>query len=425
MIGTLLAELAPRVSQADGVRTTDQTISVAVDDGGEVSVYSDESDAVHLRVVENGRVGWAGGLTVGAERVIRAAFESARAGDPAELWLPAPAPTPSVTTRSPAAATLGVADLFELARALTDRLARRERRVDAWAERSAGRVEVANTRGVMVAYEVSVVGVGASVLASTGPEVPCRVHLAQVGVPAVAAIEGLVAEVERRLAPERTEGDIWSPSARVWFEPRAVATLLAPLLARLAGERWLTGRHRFPALDRRVSLRDDSLAPGRPGSRPIDKDDVPTRCLTLIEGGQPVAGILDLVAASRNRVPPTGHGWRRGFSPPRTGFSNPGLAPGDASRSDLAAAVGEGLVVSDLRFGPSPNPETGAFRIRAPWTYAIGGGEIQGRVEGAELSGNVFELLGSRVVAVGADPTWVGSVLVPSLVLDGVGVRLR
>jgi PmbA protein len=281
-------------------------------------------------------------------------------------------------------------------------------------------VEVVNTRGVTAAYEVTVVGVGATVSTSGGAA--CRVHLVEVGVPPLTAIEGLVAEIDERLDPPLLEEDPPAGPARVWFKPRAVAALLGPVLSRLAGERWVGGRERFPLLDRRLNLADDPLAAGRPGSRPIDDDGVPTRRLTLIHEGRAVAGILDLVTASRSFLPATGHGWRRGFGAPRIGFSNPVLAPGAGSPDDLAVAVGDGLVVADLRFGPAPNPESGAFRMWAPWTYLTRAGAIHGRLAGVELSGNVFELLGSRVLAVGADAQWVGSSRVPSLVLDGVVV---
>ena len=210
----------------------------------------------------------------------------------------------------------------------------------------------------------------------------------------------------------------------VWFTPAASRALLTPVLARLLGERWLASRDTWPVLDSRLTISDDPLAPGRPGSRPVCDDGVPSRRLVLIDRGHAVAGLLDLAVASRHGLPATGHGWRRGPSAPRIGFTNLVVEPGDAGPGDLARAAGNGLLVEDLTFGPAPDPVSGVFRVSVPWAYQLSEGEIVGRLEGTSITGDVFDLL-RRVVAVGADSEWSGPVRMPALVIDGVGVERR
>jgi predicted Zn-dependent protease len=193
---------------------------------------------------------------------------------------------------------------------------------------------------------------------------------------------------------------------------------------RQAGDRWLGTRTPRAAIDARLSLYDDPLVDGRPGSRPICDDGIPTQRLVLIEAGKAVAGLLDLQTACRYRLPATGHGLRRGYRAPGAGFSNLVLESSEPGTSDLAAAVGDGLMVSEIELGPAPNPERGVFRVAVPWCYRIVGGRIVGRVVGAVLAGDAFRLL-ERVGAIGTDAAWRGAVRVPSLVLDGVGVTLR
>jgi predicted Zn-dependent protease len=151
---------------------------------------------------------------------------------------------------------------------------------------------------------------------------------------------------------------------------------------------------------------------------------VPTRTITLVDQGQPRAGIFDLVVASRHDLPATGHGWRRGFAGPRIGCSNLVLAPGEIPGDRLAELVGDGLLVTDLELGPAPSRATGVFRVAVPWAYRISGGEVIGRIAGAVVGGDVFDLL-ARVAGVGADGGWIGSSSVPSLVIEGVTVDLR
>ncbi|MHB1326664.1 MAG: metallopeptidase TldD-related protein [Gemmatimonadales bacterium] len=422
MIGGLLSDLASRGAQADVTLVDDDTLTVSLDPDGATSLSADGNRSVHVRVAQHGKVGWAAGATHSVRNVVDAAFRSAACGAPAPLFLPAPAPLPSVMTRSPGAAALGARDLHEYARQLRERLGRHGWQLESWAERSAGAVEVGNTRGVQAAYDVSLVGVGVEARAPDG--MICRVYRSQVAPFESQDLAALVDEVERQLLPPLLADAPAVRTERIWFGPRAVRALLAPLLPRLIGERWAAGRDRWPELDRRLTLIDDPLLDGRPGSRPICDDGVPTRRITLIDAGRPAEGILDLTVASRTCRPATGHGWRRGFAPPRAGFSNLVLRPGTATTEQLAREVGSGLFVADWSFGTAPNLATGVFRAEAPWTYRMDGGTVTGRLDGVVLTGDTFELL-ARVVAVGAPAEWVGGALLPSLVVDGVGVELR
>lgn len=423
MIGPLLIDLAPRVTHADASRVLDDTLSVSVDGDGPAGVAADESDTLQVRIAAGGRIGWAGGATAAAAEVIQAALRSAECSDAGILMTPAPAPLPTVVTRSPAASALSARDLLGLAGGLMDRLQRKGRRVEVWAERSAGSVEVANTRGVSASYEVTLAGLGATVRDGR-TAAACRVHLAQVGAPGLAEIESIVRETEFRLGFPVLDEVAVGPSARVWFRPRAVRALVAPLLARLAGQAWVDGRQAWPELDPRLTLIDDPLADGRPASRPISDDGVVARPVTLIASGRATGGILDLGLASSTRLPATGHSRQRGYAAPRAGFSNLVMLPGPTPPDDLAGVVGDGLLVADLAWGSAPNPAAGVFRVEAPWTYLVRQGKVVGRLDGAVLSGDVFALL-TRLVAIGAEEEWIGSWRLPSLVVDGVGVAVR
>jgi PmbA protein len=424
MIARLLTELGGRVAHADVVATIDDTLTAERDPDGATAVEATESALVQVRLADQGRVGWAGGMASEADRIVAAARRSLEVSDLVPLLPPARSELPGVVTHARGVAMMGPADLVELTRTLADRIERPGRRLEVWAERSVGTVSIGNTRGVSAEFDVSLVGLGATVRPDQGPPAAFRVHLAQTEPFDQVAVGALADEVNEALAPPGLEFQSLSARVRVWFGPRAVRELILPLLSRQMGEGWLLRREPVPRYDERLTIVDDSLTPARPGSRPIDDDGVPTRRLTLIDRGQPTAGIVDVLLGSRHLRPPTGHGYRRGYAAPRVGFSNLLLETGTAERPALAAATGEGLYVPTLTFGPAPNPETGVFRVAVPWAYRMAGGEIVGRLDGLWLAGNVFELV-RRVVAVGADSTWIGPVRVPSLVLDGVAATAR
>jgi len=163
VIGRILDALAPRVSAADVVVKVDGTLTVAISADGDTRVGSVRSQTSHLRVIRDGRVGYASASEDDAGELTGRAMTAAASGGEIELFLPAPSPLPEVLTRAPQAAAADVAVLEGLARALLERLQRSSRRVEVWAERSSGSVRVGNTRGVLAGYDVTLGGVGATV----------------------------------------------------------------------------------------------------------------------------------------------------------------------------------------------------------------------------------------------------------------------
>jgi PmbA protein len=323
--------------------------------------------------------------------------------------------------------------LEALARALASRLSRTGRRVEAWAERSAGSVRVANHRGVFAGYEVTLAGIGAVVeTLGAGGAPPCRVHFSGAGLPTLQDVERLVDEADRRLDPP-----VLAPTRRlparmpVCFAPRAAATLLRPIRAALTGrEAWLggsplRGRIGERVFDERFSLSDDPLAPDRPGSRPLDDEGVVSRRIGLVERGRLMQFLADLETGARAGVPSTGHGWRTagygGGLAPRVGSTNLRVTPGIEGRATLRTMMGQGLLVEDLEWAGGPNPGSGDFALPAPWTYLVETGSIRGRLENVVLTGNAFTLL-QRLGAVGSDAEWIGGLCTPTLLIDGVAV---
>jgi len=216
----------------------------------------------------------------------------------------------------------------------------------------------------------------------------------------------------------------------VCLAPRAVATFLRPLRAALAGHQaWLgdsplRARLGERVFDERLSVTDDPLAPGRPATRPIDDDGVVSRRLPLIERGRLLALLADLEIGARAGVPSTGHGWRTASATSRVGFTNLCLTPGIESRATLLTMMGRGLLVEDLEWGGGPNPLAGTLALRAPWAYLVEGGVVRGRLEGMLLWGNMFRAL-EQLGAIGNDPTWVGSLCVPTLLIEGLTVAQK
>lgn len=432
MIGRVLEAVSGRVAAADALVKTDDTLSLAISPDGETRVAASRTRNAYLRVLRDGRVGYSSGSGGDAEipDLVGRAMTSAAAGEELDLFLPVPAPIPEVGTRSPQAAAADAAELDGLARTLLERLQRSNRRVETWAERSVGSVQVGNSRGVLVGYAVSMAGVGAVVESiGVGSAPPCSVFASGSDLPTLPEMEGLVAEVDRRLNPPIA--DLSSgPASRlpVCLAPRAVATFLRPLRAALTGHQALLGDSPLrgklgeQVFDARLSVIDDPLAPGRPGSRPIDDDGVVSRRIALIDRGRVAGFLADLGVGARAMVPSTGHGWRTPNAPPRVGMTNLRVLPGPENRATLLTMMGKGILIDALEWGAGSNPISGTIALRAPWAYLVEGGRVRGRLEGVMLSGNVFEAL-KELGGVGSDATWIGAACLPSILLKEMSVH--
>jgi predicted Zn-dependent protease len=316
VIAPLLVAARQRAGIADALLKSDDTITLTLDGAGPPVIEHHSGFAACLRLRRDGRVGHAGTVTRDLGELVGRAIRSAEAGPPGELHLPAAAPLPRVATSDRSAATAGTREVLDLARLLRESLPEHAREAEVWAERSAGSVEVGNTRDVLARYECTLVGFGVR-LAGAGPRrAPLALHRSGVAWPETLAVQALAAEVTRLLRPPLLGGHRLPEAMRVCFAPAAVRSLLQPLRRALhaaprdRGPR-AGGDPDDPGLPAWLTLTDDPLAPGRPGSRPVDDEGVVALPRTLIERGRVVGRITDLETGIRLGIPATGHGRRR------------------------------------------------------------------------------------------------------------------
>jgi len=196
----------------------------------------------------------------------------------------------------------------------------------------------------------------------------------------------------------------------------------------------LAGKKDQQAFDIRFSITDDPVVSGRPGSRPVDDEGVPSAALPLVAGGVVRHFVYDLETAARadHGAQSTGHGARGIFGKPHIGYSNLVVGVADAAPpaessvfgGGLVAGVGDGLVVDDLIGVGQGNVSGGAFSHPVALAYRIEKGEITGRVKDAAVAGNAYDLL-QRIGGAGGDGRWRSSRWSPSLLLEGVSVARR
>ncbi|HLZ44917.1 MAG TPA: TldD/PmbA family protein [Gemmatimonadales bacterium] len=453
MIDPLIAAARGKVENGDALWRREEQTAVGFESGRLKAAGVSEETGLNLRVVAGGRMGVAG--TTAAKPDFKALVDRARAsaelGEKVELDFPAAATQtlPAIPTFFDRTANASLEDLIRIGKQLVERLSRPDCQINVAIEREVAETAVGNAAGARGAYRATGIAVTADITRIAGDDV-LMVYDQYVGadMPSDADIEALVRSVETRLSAALKVVAPPEGALPVVFTPAGLAAVVLPLEQALSGKTVLQGSSPLAGkvgermFDERLSIVDDPLTPGRPASRPIDDECVPSRCTPLVERGKVGRFVYDLETAARAKTQSTGNGQRGVFGKPHIGYSNvvfrvtdgigaPGrdggaqhAAPVHPLGGGLLAGIADGLIVDDLIGVGQGNVISGAFSHPVGLAYRVQRGEVTGRVKDAAVAGNAYDLL-KKIGAFGNDGRWLGARWSPSMLLEGVSVARR
>ncbi|HUL03993.1 MAG TPA: TldD/PmbA family protein [Gemmatimonadales bacterium] len=439
MIEQLLAEIrrSGKVAAADCLWRQAERTSVTFESGRLKAAGVGQEAGVNLRVLAGGRIGVAGTTGAGADGLVARALAAAELGEPLELSFPSRTALPRIPTFFDRAANASLDALIAMGKELVERLARDGCQVNVTVEREVGETRVANTAGTDAAYRYSGVAVSAEVWRIAGNDV-LAISDAFDGadLPDANQLAAVSDSIGSRLEAALTIVEPPEGSLPVVFTPAGLSAVLLPITQALSGKTVvqgispLAGKIGTEVFDRAFSLTDDPLRPGRPSSRPVDDEGVPSQVTPLVERGVVRHFIYDLETAARAHTASTGHGTRGIFSKPGVAYTNlivgeEGREKGEGSLGGgLLADIKDGLLVDDLIGVGQGNVIGGAFSHPVALAYRVVNGEVTGRAKDAAVAGNSYELL-KRIGGFGADRRWYGGRSSPSVLLEGVSVARR
>lgn len=208
----------------------------------------------------------------------------------------------------------------------------------------------------------------------------------------------------------------------VLFDERIASSLIGHLLsasngAMIArGSSWLLGKDGKQVLPEGMDLIETPHRPRVSGSRLFDGEGLPTADRKIIDDGVLTGWTLDLATARKLGLQSTASASRGTSGPPSPTVTHLELTQGSASRDDLIADMGTGLLITSM-IGSTINPNTGDYS-RGASGFWIENGEIAYPVNECTVAGNLHDML-ARIIPANDARTHISRVI-PSLMIDGM-----
>jgi PmbA protein len=210
----------------------------------------------------------------------------------------------------------------------------------------------------------------------------------------------------------------------VLFDERVASGLIGHMVqgingtAIARGASWLKDALGEQVLPKGIDLVEDPHRPRVSGSRPFDAEGLPVARRVIVDDGMLKGWTLDLATARRLGLASTGNASRGTSAPPSPAAGNLWLTHGKATRDELIAEMGTGLIVTSM-LGASINATTGDYS-RGASGFWVEGGRIVRPVNECTIAGNLREMLST--IRPANDGRAHLSRVVPSLLVEGLTI---
>lgn len=418
-----VVERAERGEQLEVYVSTGVETDVRAYDGAVESLSQAASAGVGVRVVVDGRQGFAsaGSLDPGVVAdALSEARDNARFATPDEhagLAVPDTVPAAPLDLWDDSVPAGSVDEKVRLALELERVVRGADPRVRQVSSADYGdlamEMAVASSTGVVATARRTLCSLAVSAVAGDGAD-----SHTGVGVSAGRGLGDLdlpAAGADAVLRATRMLGATKVPSTRctVVFDPRVTATLLGVVASALSGEAvakhrsMFTGRLGEPVASGAVTLVDDPTDARAFSAAPYDAEGLACRRNELVAGGTLRGFVYDTVAARRAGTQSTGSAVRGGYgTTPMAGCRAVQLLPGTRTAEQILAEVGEGLFVQSITGVHSGvSAVSGDFSVGAEGLW-FRHGELAEPVREVTVASTLQRMLQS-VVHIGSDVVWL------------------
>ena len=426
----ILKQLKARADQVEVVNVQSESTTIGFEANKFKTSQVKETRGLAVRVVKNGRLGFAASSDESArEKLVTNALESAAYGDEIPIAFPAPQAAPEVTTFDQTITELSIPRMVEIGQEIVDLILQvePEAHVNVELKRGVGHLSIRNHAGTEVSSQSSPWSMFFDISRVEGDDVLLMFDVMGTTVwedDYLAFVRRLVEKLEMA----QKSATIQSGRMPVIFAPTGALVLSLPLVLGLDGKNVYTGISPMAGkigeklFDPRITVADDPTLDGKWGSASYDDEGVAHRRNVLVEQGVLKGFVYDLKTAAQSGVESTGNGSRSLFSPPRPSPTNLIFQAGETPLAEIIAGIDEGLLVENALGLGQGNVISGAFSNSLSLAFKIEKGEIVGRVKDVSIAGNVYDLL-QDVAAVSRETEWVyRSFSLPYILLPDMNV---
>jgi len=430
----LLAQAQQVVDEAEVFTISAEETPVQFENNRLKSIQTKHSCSIALRVIKNGRVGYATSTMIDDyQQLIDNAVSTAEFGTEAKFELPPLTSYPRVDIYDDEVKTVPIEKMVSIGEDMITKVLSHTSDIMCEAEviRALVTVELLNSLKGKARYQQSIfaMGVAGQLIHDTDmlfvgeSDSSCR---------ALTDTSHIIREVTQQLEMAKQLATIQSKPMPVIFTPNGFASAFTPpLMSAFNGKTVLLGaspignRLNEQVFDKNLSLWDDSTVPFRPSSRPCDDEGVVSQRTQLIKDGIVNGFLYDLQTAALSGTSSTGNGRRRQGGLPAPAANAFVFTAGKTTYQEMVRDIKEGLVVEQLMGASQGNVLGGDFSGNVILGYKIENGKITGRVKNTMVTGNIYEIL-NNIVAIGNDSRWIGSSLrTPSFYFSNVSVASK
>ena len=442
-VGDRVVALARAGEQVEAVVMHSRDTEVRVYEGEIESLSSAAAQGVGVRVVVDGRQGFAYAGTLDDDvlgETLDEARDNAGFGEPDEfngLAEPDGVPVPDLDLFRAGLAAVPTDEKVSMAIALEAAVNAADPRItgveSAEYVDSLADMAVVTSTGIRTSGRETACYVAAYVLAEEAGDTQTGFGFSVGREPADLDVDKAAADAADRAT--RLLGATKPASGRVTviLDPYVTAQFLGILGSTLSGEAVLKGRSLFA--DRlgenvgatALTLVDDPTDPRAFTAGHTDGEGLATRRNVLIEDGTLRQFVHNTYTGRRSGTASTGSAIRGGFkSTPGAGCQAVSLLPGELSQDALIAQVGDGILVQSVSgLHSGVNPVSGDFSTGAEG-LRIAGGAVGEPLREFTIASTIQKMLGD-VAAVGADLEWLPmsaagvSLVIGDVTISGAG----
>jgi PmbA protein len=426
---TELLDIARRVSdqalageQVEAFVAREREANVRVYEGEIEHLTSAQTEGIGVRVIKDGRVGFAYAGTLDTDsiaEVLAEARDNVAFGTPDEwagLAVPdgvAPADVDlwrDELASFPTDAKVALATELERSTLALDPRLRVE---DANYADALGESAVATSTGIAQSGRATGCYVSVSTMADDGTETQTGFGFSVGRAPGDIDIGKAAGDGADRAVRMLGATKPASRKLTVVLDPFVTAQFLGILSATLNGESVLKGRSLFAqrvgeqVAAPLITLVDDATNPLAFTASPLDGEGLATRRTVLIEDGVLRRFVHSSYSGRRSGTASTGNATRGGFkSTPGCGCLALSLTPGTRAQAELVAGVDDGVLIQAVQgLHSGVNPVSGDFSTGASGLL-ISGGELGAPVREFTIGSTIQRML-QDVVEVGGDVEWL------------------